>query len=104
MPRYNRGAISRIVDREGTYDIARSVCMLWIVGFWHMIDYGSSLIADNNITRGLTLGALATFYYISGKFSYKRLDDCKNALIFLFLRFCKIYPLYILSIFTLKLL
>lgn len=50
-------------------DFARMLCMLWIVGVWHMQAYLSDGFAvQNRITENVTIGVLATFTFISGFF------------------------------------
>lgn len=45
-------------------DFVKAVCMLWIVGFWHMGEV-SGFHSSNTATYLLTIGALSTFVYVS---------------------------------------
>lgn len=83
------------------YDLMRSACAIWIVAFWHMNDYGSSIIKSNNITAGITYGVLATFFYLSGRFTNNTSVNAAIAVKYLLHRMKKMYPLYLLGIFTL---
>lgn len=50
-------------------DTARSLCMLWIVGIWHMVAYLSNKFeVQNSYTNYITIGVLATFTFLSGFF------------------------------------
>ncbi|MBQ4536035.1 MAG: acyltransferase [Lachnospiraceae bacterium] len=84
-------------------DNVRAICMLYIVGFWHMQEY-TEYGLYTPVTQAITRGVLATFVFISaylaGKKKIDNLDDVK--------RFCKkrllrIYPLFFLACTTLYL-
>lgn len=65
--------------RIGLFDIVRSLCVLEIVGFWHMLDY---INCNNTIIRdygnGLTCSVLACFTFISGFFLGKKEINAKS--------------------------
>lgn len=61
-------------NRDVVLDIARSLCIIEIVGFWHLIDYIKIGAAWEWIIipgRQLTTCALATFTFLSGWFMRK---------------------------------
>ena len=58
-------------------DCSRALCMLWIVGIWHMQEY-MGLNFQNPITKNVTAGVLATFTLISGYFIGKNKFEGKE--------------------------
>ena len=56
------------------FDIARALCILWIVGFWHVIDYlhSEELAASMKNYSLVTQVALCCFTFISGFFLGKK--------------------------------
>lgn len=69
-------------DRKKYLDCARAVCMLYIVGFWHLFDYTGKNIV-NPLTSQITYGVLAVFTFISGYFwGKKKITDMKSVLSF----------------------
>ena len=81
-------------DRKKYLDCARAVCMLYIVGFWHLFDYtGKSIV--NPLTSQITYGVLATFTFISSFFlGRKKITDMKSVLSFWGKRLIHFYPLF----------
>lgn len=78
-------------------DCSRALCMLWIVGIWHMQEY-MGLNFQNPITKNVKAGVLATFTLISGYFIGKnKFEGKENILRFFKKRFLRIYPLFFLS-------
>ena len=49
-------------------DYTRALCMLWIVGFWHLGGV-SDFQYSNKVTLLFPKGILATFVYLSGHLS-----------------------------------
>ena len=51
-------------------DIVRTMCVIWIVGVWHMVDYfpGHDLLNYNYVT----IGVLGIFTFLSGLFLGKK--------------------------------
>ena len=74
------------IKRGATFDIVRCLCILWIVGVWHMKDYLSLDITDEAMHFGelITTSLLGAFTFMSGFFLkkyeiiYKDLDIEKN--------------------------
>src|SRR6266436_5604988 len=53
--------------RKVPIDVMRAVSMLYIVGFWHLLDYTKAVTWHYNpVTYRLTVGALSLFVLISG--------------------------------------
>lgn len=96
------------MKRDVVYDAVRAVCMLWIVGFWHLRDYlpmeyqfGKDLLHTGEI---VTWGVLASFAFISGLFLSKYKFDTfgdvkffyrKRIVRFFFLFFLAVISMYI---------
>ena len=88
-------------NRNIGIDGLRGICILYIVGFWHMIEYAQMThIYINIFTYRLTWIVLGTFVLMSGYFmGGKKVPLAKKGLVsFYFNRFFRIYPLYLLSI------
>ena len=58
--------------RNLTLDITRAICILWIVGVWHLQDYFAQLNFANDVTKMITAGVLVTFTFLSGLFLGKK--------------------------------
>lgn len=88
-------------------DIARSVAVLWIVGYWHLVDYvGESHAEDSVHFHGagyITDIALGLFMFLSGFFlaKYMFMDFYKDSIAFYKKRLTRFYVLYALSALTL---
>lgn len=83
-------------------DIARSLAVIWIVGFWHLREYlphSLSFFGDANMTDV----ALGVFMLLSGFFLAKYHFTCfrHDAWVFYKKRFIRIYILYAISAITL---
>lgn len=77
-------------ERIVCIDIARSLCMVWIVAFWHMCPYLG--INNNNIWNAtVTHVSLAAFTFFSGLFLGKKQEGTKS---FYYGRFIRIYPMF----------
>ena len=76
-------------------DISRAICMIWIVGFWHMQEYINVNIRFLSV---FTDGSLFCFAFISGLFlGKKRINSIVDALEFYKRRLLRLYPLFFLS-------
>src|SRR5260221_1914641 len=61
------GTPAALPKRKAAIDVMRAVSMLYIVGFWHLLDYTKVATWHYNpVTYRLTVGALALFVLISG--------------------------------------
>lgn len=54
-------------NRVQLFDIARAICVLEIVGLWHMFDYIPKVSWSSNFV-GLTLVVLATLHFLAAYF------------------------------------
>ena len=81
------------------YDFARAICMLWIVGFWHMCSgYLGIKVHENSFLGTFTSGILAVFFYMSARLSSKaHIERFSDAWAYIKHRFIAIYPLYLIS-------
>jgi peptidoglycan/LPS O-acetylase OafA/YrhL len=82
-------------------DLLRAVCILYVVGYWHLIPYTTALPGYSNwFTEGLKYVAMATFVFCSG-FLLGRHDvtlDRRGLLSFYQRRLLRIYPLYLVAL------
>ena len=61
------GQHAALPTRRVPIDVMRAVSMLYIVGYWHLLDYTKAVSWHYNpVTYRLTVGALALFVLISG--------------------------------------
>lgn len=75
-------------------DIARTLCVLEIVAFWHILDYCEPI--ENQSSFGfVTQGVLACFTFLSGLFNGKKR---MSALSFYKSRLIRFFPLLLLSL------
>lgn len=73
-------------NRIFIYDIVRSLCVLWIVAFWHMLDY-FKLTKEFSEYGFITIGVLSCFTFLSGLFLGKKCIDMKTFYVIRFKRF-----------------
>lgn len=89
-------------NRDYTLDVARALCALEIIAFWHMMDYLPESQALSGISlkaaEYLTNTALAGFTFISGYcLSKYKITNIKDAFLFYKKRLTRFYPLFFLS-------
>ncbi len=84
--------------RNKTFDIVRALCMLWIVGFWHLGDYIHFPKNPFGIGLYITNTVLACFCFISGYFIGKKNTSPK---VFYIARLKRFYLLFFISCLTL---
>lgn len=88
-------------DRNNAIDLLRVLCIVYIVGYWHLIPYTSWLPGyANHFTEALKDIALGTFVFSSGLLLARRdvrlrLDDFLD---FYRRRVVRIYPLYLFAL------
>lgn len=93
-------------SRNYPFDLARSICVIWIVGFWHMLQYlpDELQLSDTAlpIFKSITMGVLSCFTFLSGYF-LKKYDfhDIQDVLFFYKKRFLRFYPLFVIATFSL---
>ena len=84
--------------RDITFDIARSLCILWIVGVWHLKDYVCLDGVSENIMRAgdvITTAALGAFTFMSGYFLKRyKMRMVSDALLFYRKRLLRFWVLY----------
>ena len=92
--------------RDTRFDFTRSICVLWIVCFWHVLFYlpKEYHLEDNeyNFLKYVTHCVLATFTFLSGFFLQKyRFHSISDIVLFYKKRLLRFYPLYALSVISL---
>lgn len=93
----------KINSRDMGVDFLRGASILYIVGFWHMLNYTDAIPEYNNlVTYRVTWIVLGTFVFISGYFMGKKEIEIekKSLMSFYKNRVLRIYPLYLLSLIT----
>ena len=81
-------------------DNARALCMLWVVGIYHMRGYlGVTLsIQGDIIFNNITIAALGTFTFLSAFFLRKKqIKSHRDILLFYKKRLVRVYPFFLLS-------
>lgn len=88
-------------ERNSGIDFLRAFCVLYIVGYWHLVPYSSALPGyANYFTEGLKEIVLGAFALSSG-FLLARRDiglSAREILSFYRRRLVRIYPLYLLAV------
>lgn len=54
------------MKRNTGIDVLRGLSMLYIVGFWHLLEYTHAIQYQNLITHRITWITLGIFFFISG--------------------------------------
>lgn len=88
-------------NRSTGIDLLRGLSVLYIVGFWHMLDYTNAIPNyDNLITHRIKLIVLSLFVFISGYLvGTKKIELTRQAIISFYKnRFARIYPLFFLAL------
>ena len=94
---------NKIVNRDIGIEFLRGASIVYLVGFWHMLNYTDAIPNYNNVvTYRITWIILGTFVFISGFFiGKKRIELKKESLITFYInRVLRIYPLYLISLVT----
>ncbi|MDP5240053.1 acyltransferase family protein [Uliginosibacterium sp. 31-16] len=85
--------------RNSVIDLLRAACVLYIVGFWHLMTYTEAFPGyHNGVTTRLTVAVLAVFMFVSGLCvaeSFARSGP--DARGFYRKRLLRVYPLFILA-------
>jgi peptidoglycan/LPS O-acetylase OafA/YrhL len=82
-------------------DLLRAICILYIVGFWHLMNYTHPMPGYVNwFTEGLTYVAMATFVFCSGFLLAGQAvkPDALGLWSFYRRRLVRIYPLYLVAV------
>lgn len=92
------------MQRDFRFDIARSICLFYIVAILHLSQYlGQSFYLYNTfIGRLITFSCLGLFTFISGyligkKYTFTPTSSSKDILRFYKKRFIRIYPMFFLA-------
>ena len=89
------------MKRNTGIDILRGLSMLYIVGFWHLLEYTHAIANyQNDITHRITWITLGTFFFISGYLiGLRKISLTARELGRFYLKkFWRIYPLYLVAI------
>ena len=88
--------------RNGVFDVARALCVLYIVAFWHLLSYFPSIKLNGmslQVCSSITIVVLGTFTFMSGfflkKYVIETLDDVK---LFYWKRFKRFYIPYLVCL------
>lgn len=88
-------------NRIAYIDTARVISMLWIVGYWHLIQYSGKGYIEKYTFEGeeyITMSMLGLFMFLSGYLlGRKKLDSKENVVTFYKRRFWRFYFLYAVS-------
>lgn len=90
-------------DKSLSIELLRAGCVLYIVGFWHLMDYTHGFVGANNpVTVRLTVTVLGLFTFLSGYVLARSpmqlsAPELKR---FYIKRLLRIYPLYLLALFA----
>lgn len=92
------------MQRDFRFDIARSICMFYIIGILHLSQYlGQTFYLYNTfIGRLITFSCLGLFTFISSyligkKYTFQPTSSTKEILLFYKKRFFRIYPIFFLA-------
>lgn len=94
-------------DRDIYYDFVRCVCVVWIIGIWHMTNYLSEIsilrkMVLNERGDDMTKIVLASFTFLSGLFLGRyKIDNRNDFFSFYKKRFQRFYILFFVSSITL---
>lgn len=91
-----------IAKRDLSFDIARALSALWVVGVWHLFCYDNNMTYAHWTTQQITDVFLSVFMFISGymlgKYRFGKWNDIK---VFYKKRLWRFYILYIVASITL---
>ena len=87
-----------MTNRLAFIDMLRGASILYIVGFWHLMEYTPAFPSyENPITLRVTVTVLGLFVFLSGWLVGQRVIETskEGVKIFYIKRFLRIYPLYL---------
>lgn len=89
------------MERNRPLDVARSLSMLYIIGFWHLFGY-TVMVERMPYGEYLKNATLGTFIFISGYLLSRRylIEDFKSLKSFYMRRVIRIMPLFALALFS----
>lgn len=89
------------MERDVKFDIARCLCMFWVIGILHLTQYlgdeyylNNTLIGKNITSAALGVFSLVSGYFIGQKYIIENLGDTKR---FYIKRLIRFYPLFLLA-------
>ncbi|MBB1127339.1 acyltransferase family protein [Thiospirillum jenense] len=88
-------------QRDLGIDLLRALCILYVVGYWHLIPYTTALPGyANSVTEAFKYAALATFVFCSGWLLARQSIQLHIGELWSFYqkRLLRIYPLYALTL------
>ena len=87
-------------QRNQAIDLMRATCILWIVGFWHLLGYAESIDGyKNDVTYRVTVVVLGLFVFISGHLiGRSRITNAAEVWRFYQRRMVRIYPPYLAAL------
>lgn len=96
----------KVIERNHAFDLARAVCVIWIVAFFHMLNYFPKESQFPEMTAmvcyDITICVLACFTFLSGYFLSKyRFDNKSDVVTFYKKRFTRFFPLFVIASFSL---
>lgn len=90
-----------VAPRDAAIDVLRAGCILYIVGYWHLVPYSEAFPGyANSVTECIKDIALGTFVFCSGLLLAGRRIGLDRASVttFYLRRVLRIYPLYALAL------
>ena len=103
-----------MTERDPGIDWIRAICILYIVGFWHLLGYASAIPDHkNDVTSRLTLVVLALFLFVSAHLIRRSFENARlrpappntppatfraDVLRFFRRRLVRIYPPYVVAL------
>jgi len=74
-------------ERDITLDVTRALCIMWIVGYFHLADYVKDVFFHTYLfgqtSNYNTIGVLSTFTFLSGYFLKKyEINSIQDAILF----------------------
>ena len=84
------------------FDYIRSICVIYIVGIWHLNNYLSPSLRFNGkvsfVLESIVVAVLATFSFVSGYFMRKySFHSIRDVLLYYKKRFLRFWPLFFLA-------
>ena len=88
--------------RDMQIDLIKIVCMLYIIGFRHLLNYSEEYSPCHSLSYEVTISALGAFMFYAGWFFQDvKMDSKTDTLFFYKKRFIRFYILYAISLLTL---
>ena len=101
LPATSHKSVPNSQDRDAAIDFLRAGCILYIVGYWHLVPYTETFPGyANSLTECIKDIALGTFVFCSGLLLAGRRIALTRAAVsaFYMRRVVRIYPLYVVAL------